>query len=171
MSFPAAFALIAIGILAIYVELFVPAFGLIGIAGVVAIIATVVAGYQYLPDHQATIILITALVVTPTTLVLALRRLPRSILGRRLILGTQLSPSPPSQRHSDGTEPVALNGRTGVAATPLHPSGIATIEGTRYSVVTNGEYIDAGKSVIVTQHFGSRIVVRCAPPDSESTSQ
>lgn len=63
-----------------------------------------------------------------------------------------------------------MNGRTGVAATPLHPAGIATIEGTRYSVVTNGEYIDAGTTVIVTQHFGTRIVVRSAPPDSASSS-
>lgn len=172
MTLWAAFALIAIGILAIYMEFFVPAFGIIGIAGLVTIIVTVILGYRDLPDLQATIILLTAIFVTPAAIITLLRRFPTSILGRRLILTTQLGDQPPSQQ-GDSPTPVAprsLAGRTGVATTPLHPSGVALIDGTRFSVVTNGEYLETGTKVIVAQHFGARIVVRRAPNTPEGGS-
>lgn len=177
MPFWVGFVLIGIGILAMYVEFFVPAFGLIGVGGILAIIATVVVGYRDLPDLQATILLVTAIVVSPTALVLMLRRFPRSYLGRRLILTTQLTSesSPPSRTAessgstaAEGVAPDTLTGQRGIAVTPLHPSGTARIGESRFSVVTNGEYLEANTEVVVIQHFGSRIVVRRVPPEGGS---
>ncbi len=170
MTLWAAFALIAIGILAVYLEFFVPAFGVIGIGGILMIIATVFFAYRDLPDLQATIILLTALFVTPTAIIFLLRRFPKSFLGRRLILRTQLTPEPPSQRDGTGSEPTTLVGMRGTTLTPLHPSGLALIAGSRYSVVTNGEYLEQATPVVITQHFGSRIVVRRAPTDVDTNT-
>ena len=50
-------------------------------------------------------------------------------------------------------------GREGVTQTPLRPSGIIVIDGERKSVVTEGEFLDAGKTVRIIHVNGSRIVV------------
>lgn len=169
MTIWTALAMLGIGVLAIYLEFFVPAFGLIGIGGVAVIVTTVVLGFQNLPDQQALVVLLTAIFVTPAMIIVLLRRLPRSFIGKRLILNTQLGrpatggSSP--EKHQEG-ENSGITGMTGTAITPLHPSGVAEFENTRYSVVTNGEYLEAGTVVTVTGHFGSRIVVRGTKGDN-----
>jgi membrane-bound serine protease (ClpP class) len=56
-------------------------------------------------------------------------------------------------------------GRTGTSLSPLHPAGIADIEGSRLDVVSDGDFIDAGSTVEVTRVDSNRIVVRrSAPP-------
>ena len=53
-------------------------------------------------------------------------------------------------------------GKTGVARSVLRPSGIAEFDGVRLDVVTEGDFIDAGVQVTITQVEGGRIVVRKA---------
>jgi membrane-bound serine protease (ClpP class) len=57
---------------------------------------------------------------------------------------------------------VDLHGAEGVAATPLRPSGFASFEGRRVSVVTRGEFIDPDARVRVIEVEGGRVVVRRA---------
>jgi membrane-bound serine protease (ClpP class) len=87
---------------------------------------------------------------------LVLRLLPRLPFGRRLVLSTALEASttepPPS-----GAPRV---GRHGTAVTPLRPAGIATIDGARVDVVSDGDYIASGEPVVVTRLEGNRVVVR-----------
>lgn len=144
------FALILLGTGAIWLELFIPAFGLIGIGGVAIIVTAVVQGYQHLSPEAALIVLITALTVPPIFLIILLRRFSHSFLGRRLINNTTLG------------EPIRLlePGTPGVALSALRPSGYAEINGARRNVVTNGEYVDSGTSVVVVSDSGARIVVR-----------
>ncbi|TVR70203.1 MAG: hypothetical protein EA427_06580 [Spirochaetaceae bacterium] len=171
MTIWVALALIAVGILAIYLEFFVPAFGVIGIGGVIVIATAVVLGFRNLPDTQAIIVLLTALLVTPLTLIVLLRRFSRSFLGRRLILNTQLGVGSANNATDSGSAGSNLVGMSGITTTPLHPAGFATIGEKRCSVVTNGEYLPQGKEVVVAGHFGSRIVVReKVTPSSEGGS-
>jgi membrane-bound serine protease (ClpP class) len=51
-------------------------------------------------------------------------------------------------------------GSTGVALTDLRPSGIASIDGQRVDVVTEGEHISEGESIEVVCDEGYRHVVR-----------
>ena len=53
-----------------------------------------------------------------------------------------------------------LLNKEGVAVTQLRPAGIAKIESNRVDVVTNGEFIDAGTKIIVTDIQGRRIIVK-----------
>jgi membrane-bound serine protease (ClpP class) len=51
-------------------------------------------------------------------------------------------------------------GRVGRATTPLRPAGIAEIDGERIDVVSEGEMIEAGTTIVVSRVDGNRIVVR-----------
>ena len=55
---------------------------------------------------------------------------------------------------------VELLGRIAKTSTPLRPSGAIELDGERIDVVSEGSYIDKGKSVIIVKVEGSRIVVR-----------
>ncbi|MFP4112726.1 MAG: NfeD family protein [Spirochaetales bacterium] len=171
------FVLLAAGILAIYVELFLPAAGLIGLAGGGMIVAGVVLGYVYHDALTGSIVLVTSLVVTPTAVIVGLKTFPKTPMGKRLILG-----------NSDGTDdggaaeyragttsgasdeaPGAADprpegrpatGDEGEALTVLRPSGTARLNGRKVSVVTSGEYVEQGARLRVARVEGNRIVVR-----------
>jgi membrane-bound serine protease (ClpP class) len=52
-----------------------------------------------------------------------------------------------------------LLGKRGVTESVLRPSGIAQIEGMRVDVVTEGDFLEPGISIVVTRVEGSRVVV------------
>ena len=53
-----------------------------------------------------------------------------------------------------------LLGAEGVALTTLRPAGTAEFNGKRVDVVTDSEYIDHGKQIVVVAVEGMRVVVR-----------
>jgi membrane-bound ClpP family serine protease len=59
-------ALVAIGLAAIFLELFVPSFGIIGVAGFGCVVAAVVLAYVHLGGTVGTVFLTIVLVCTPT---------------------------------------------------------------------------------------------------------
>ena len=151
------FALIGLGILAIFVEVFVPAAGVIGVAGGGSIIAAVVLAYANHSGLEATLVLATAVVATPAALILGFKVFPKTPMGKQLILqDRQDRPAPPN----DAASHEGLIGAEGESLTTLRPSGTARIAGRRLSVVTTGEYVEQNARVRVISVEGSRIVVR-----------
>jgi membrane-bound serine protease (ClpP class) len=55
-----------------------------------------------------------------------------------------------------------LEGKDGTVVSALRPAGRACIGGRRYDVVSSGDFIEKGASVVVTEVSGNRIVVRKA---------
>ena len=149
----ALFVLIILGSLAILGEFFIPAFGVVGIAGFATAVVAVVLGFSQHPDPWGVILLLTTLIVMPSVVLAGFKRFPKSFVGKRMILATDESTAPSEQ------EGVTV-GSEGEAITDLHPSGVAQINAERKSVVTGGEYLDAGTSVEVIAVEGARIVVR-----------
>jgi membrane-bound serine protease (ClpP class) len=99
-----------------------------------------------------------SLLVAAVAAIALLRVLPRTPFGRKLVLDTGMTAdagyvSPPA---ADS----ALLGCVGIASSPLHPSGLALIDGRRIDVVSEGEYIDAGEPIVVARVDGNRVVVR-----------
>ena len=166
------FALLGAGILAIYLEIFVPAAGLIGLAGGGMIVAGVVLGYVYHDPLTGSIVLIVSLVLTPTAVFLGLKAFPNTPMGKRLILSSDRSDGR-TREGGGGTNngPVAENdlyahltpGTEGEAVTVLRPSGTGRFERVRVSVVTSGEFIDSGAPIRIVRVEGNRVVVREAP--------
>ena len=56
-----------------------------------------------------------------------------------------------------------LRGATGSAITTLRPAGVAFLNGDQYDVVSDGEFIPAGREIYVVHVEGRKIVVRRLP--------
>ncbi len=152
------------GIVLLAVEIFfIPGFGIAGTVGIVAIVASLVLSLLGAGVTTEAVLLAAARVVLSLLVALIgslvlLRFLPRLPVGRRLVLATGLSAAegyasaPESDRR--------WLGRRGRASSPLHPAGIAEIDGQRVDVVSEGELIDAGETIEVTRVDGNRVVVR-----------
>lgn len=154
------FALIGAGLFAIVVEIFVPAMGLIGVAGGIAIVAAVALTFSEHGAGPGMAALLTAVVAVPSVLAVLFRVFPHSIVGRKLILKTMLGPSNQPGLEGSLSELESLVGESGVAVSDLRPSGTARIASKRLSVVTGGEYIPKDTPIYVIKEEGSRVVVR-----------
>jgi membrane-bound serine protease (ClpP class) len=143
--------------------LVIPGFGLAGVLGVIAIVASLVLSLVG-PGFTMTFMMVAAgrvvlalLVALLASLVL-LRFLPRLPFSRRLVLKRGLAAT---EGYSSAPESDARwLGKTGRASSPLRPAGIADIDGQRVDVVSDGEHIDAGQPIRVTHTDGNRVVVR-----------
>ena len=81
-------ALSLIGVVAILAEFFIPAAGLIGIAGLGTIVAAVVMSFNEYGTLIGFLFLGGNAIVVPTIIILYWKRFPRSFMGKRLILGS-----------------------------------------------------------------------------------
>lgn len=99
-----------------------------------------------------------ALLLVPAAVVFAFRILPRTPIGRRMIL------KGPSFVERTATEEglAALVGRVGESVTPLRPAGIASIDARRVDVVTRGTHLPPGAPVRVVKVEGNRVIVEAA---------
>jgi len=91
-----------------------------------------------------------------------LKVLPKTPFGRRMILAEPRTMLDPSGRRIEISDEnfSTLKDTSGVTVTELRPSGIAEINGKRYSVVSEGEMIDSSVEIIVKQVEGNSIIVR-----------
>ncbi|MFW6158043.1 MAG: NfeD family protein [Planctomycetota bacterium] len=83
---------------------------------------------------------------------------PDSSMSRATVLSHAASAERGFRATPEGNE--SLVGRRGVATSKLSPSGVATIDGKRLSVMTGGEFIEPRATVEVVEGRGSRIVVK-----------
>jgi len=158
------FILASIGIVLLLIEAFViPGFGIAGILGIIALLAglmlsTVGEGATMTALVGAASRLGVSLVIAIVASLAILRYLPKTKMGRHLVLSTDLT-----AKSGFTSEPVAehgLVGKTGVAVSTLRPAGIANIDGKRIDVVSDGEYVEAGQPIRVDHVDGNRVVVR-----------
>ena len=162
--------LFVVGFIALFLELFVPAAGMIGAAGIICMIVGTVFGYRSFGSTVGTIFLAGTLIGVPAMIVIGLKLFPKTFVGKRLILSF-------SQGHDEGFTSYTseryenLLGREGEAVTMLRPSGMVVIDGRKQSVVTSGELIERGERVRVIKVEGSRVVVKRVPKQSPDTPE
>ena len=152
------------GIILLIVEAFViPGFGVAGILGLLALLAGLIL--SSVGDGSTISAMISAASRLGFSLVIAimasfalLRFLPKTRMGRHLVLQTDLDAH--SGFTSEPESDHALIGKLGIAMSALRPAGIADIEGRRIDVVSDGEYVEAGEPIKVTRVDGNRVVVR-----------
>ena len=150
-----AWLLLGAGLLVIGVEILFPSAGLLGVLAGSCLIA---GGWFAFREHGPSILVgyaIAVVALAPIAVTLAFRLLPRTPMGRKMIL------QGPTFAAREATEEglAALIGKTGVAATPLRPSGIATFDERRVDVVTRGQHLQAGAGVRVLKVEGNRVIV------------
>ena len=155
--------LFVVGFIALFLELFVPAAGLIGGAGILCMVVGTVFGYHNFGTTIGTLFLAGTLIGTPAMIVIGLKMFPKTFVGKKLILS--FSQEKETGFTSYSTERYAgLEGMEGEALTMLRPSGMARFNDKKYSVVTNGELVEKGTAIRVFKVEGSRVVVKPIKP-------
>jgi len=163
--------IVGIGLLAL--EIFViPGFGVPGIAGICCVVAAIGLSTTGIPLSAAGLTeywlapmvysVLGSMVGTAVLFPVVLKVLPYIPYLNQAILdprvdgahgGSMLDAEP------DSLAAVVPLGAVGVAATDLRPAGVATFQGTRFDVMTDGRYVERGTTVVVLERNGSRIVV------------
>jgi membrane-bound serine protease (ClpP class) len=158
--------LLCLGFVAVAVEVFLlPGFGVAGILGALLIGASVVlAMLGSFPTGgdvvQALAVLGASVFITLAVAFAWFRHLPNSRRFRGLI---HQEASLSAEGYVSALPRGELVGRQGVALSDLRPAGVATVDGERIDVVTEGEYIQANSPIEVMRAEGYRHVVRAAP--------
>lgn len=153
--------LLAVAVLLIVVEAFVPSGGVIGTVAVIAAIVGIYLLFRYKIVWGVSGLLAT-LVLGPMAFFSAVSMLPSTPIGRRLI-GEPSEEEVLARRERElrlAEEYRALVGAEGVAMTDLKPVGLARIGGKRYDVLAEGGLIDEGTRVRVISAEPNLIKVR-----------
>ena len=147
--------LFVFGIALMLVEAIMPGFGVFGIAGLISTLASIILAAVSVQTGM--IMLLIAVVLSAVFSVLAFRYFSQRGMLRHIILSEVETAdlgyvAPLDQRNLAGME--------GIAVTSLRPSGTAKIDGRRIDVVTGGDFIPAGETVVVEKVEGVRVIVR-----------
>lgn len=160
-----------VGLILIAVELFViPGFGIAGISGIVLILGGLILSlvqnvqfdftYTDTGDFGRSVLIVTGSMLTTIVLLVLLgRNFATSPLTRMLVFTDATRKDEGYTTDSFQGQP-DLPGQIGTAITPLHPSGTVDINGERYDAFTQGEYIEAGKSIRVLEAKGFSLKVK-----------
>lgn len=157
--------LFVVGLVLLTLEIFViPGFGITGIAGIICIFASLflalVPGGP-LMDFDAiskAIIQLTGAIVAAFILILILAKfLPKSRTFNKLILADE---EKADQGYVSYPSEKELVGQQGIALTTLRPAGSAEINGKRYDVMADWEYIEKESKIVVLRVEGVKVVVK-----------
>lgn len=152
------------GVVLLAIEIFViPGFGIAGIIGIICIVAGIFLGLlsdfplvDFSHVRTAILQLAGAFIAGGVIIAAILKILPKSESFGHLILSDAVnSTSNPDLRDLSGTE--------GTSLTILRPAGTALINQQRVDVVTEGDYIEKGKNIVVVKVEGSKVVVKEKP--------
>ena len=150
------FLLIIAALVLIFFEFLTVSFGIFTTLALVALVSAV----YYAFTISATVgfsVLVLALVAVPTYLVVLVRWLPKTSLGKGLFL--KRAPSGAAGGTPDATGLSELIGKEGVVETVLRPGGKIVLAGRRIDAQAESGVIEKGERVrVVGIHMGNAIV-------------
>ena len=151
------FVFLAIGLLLLLLEVFIPSGGLIGLCSVVSLALCLWYAFAASTGLGLTFMLID-LVALPLTVGLAFSLWSRSPLGRKFFL----KPPAPEEIEVSHTDHhlESLVGQVGQSLTPLRPCGHVEIHGRRVDALAEEGFLPAGSPVRVLRIKAGQIVVR-----------
>lgn len=144
-------------------EVFVPSGGVIAILSAVALIGALVLAFQESSTTGPAVGFVFALVTVfavPALVILAFKIWPKTRMGKSFLgeLPTDADVLPDDPRRQ-------LLGRVGIARTKMLPSGAVEVDGQMIDAVTQGQAIEPGAYVVVSEVRANRVVVRPAGKD------
>ncbi len=134
------------GMVALFLELFIPSGGILGIVGVLASVYGIYEIMAWQPWVGILVILATV------AYLYAIIRLWSKRVKMTASLGGSDSTTPEAS-------PVEIIGKEGETVTTLRPAGFAVVDNRRFQVVTVGAFIPKGVKVRVLGVTGNRILV------------
>ena len=148
-------ALAIAGVLGILFELHVfPGHGVAGTLGALALMTAVVLAFGFAFIFIAVQAIPIAIVLSAIFAYISSRIVPGGAFYRRVAFAGVQGPE-----YVASGDYHALTGRSGIAASFLRPAGVATIDGRRVDVLTEGDFVPAGSPIRVNRVEGARIFV------------
>lgn len=147
--------LFVIGLILLVAEIFLP-FGISGVLGGLAILGSLyLAGADV---TQISISIVIALAVAITGMVVIMKFFGKKLrMFNKIILSDSTSTE---KGYVSSVERLELVGQVADTLTPLRPSGTIVIGDERLDAVSEGNFVDRNRKVIIRKVEGSRIVVR-----------
>ena len=139
------------------IEIFVPSFGFITICAIACLIAGGAIFFEY-GILSGWIGVGIAVVLIPIIWIITYRILPKTPLGKKLILK-----NPDSGRGDaipDHQDLQKMLDQKGIVKTPLRPVGMCEFDGRRFECVSETGYIEIDKKVQVIRVEGTQLTVR-----------
>jgi membrane-bound serine protease (ClpP class) len=152
------------GVALIFAEFFVPG-GALGSLGALLVIGSITLGWYRFPEYGV-IILVSELGGVVIAIALGLFALFKTPLGSGLVLTEKQDVE---SGFSDFARDTTLVGQLAKVHTTLRPAGSIMFGDERIDAVSNGTFIDAGKTVRIIEVEGHRVVCE-EVPDAETAS-
>jgi membrane-bound serine protease (ClpP class) len=147
-----------LGIAFLIGEMFLPGFGISGICGVLCLISVCIMQFMTASALTATLVTVVLGLVLLVMIIVFMRSMKNGVLFRSPIVLKEKIESEAANPASGSSE--ELIGKTGTALTPLRPSGIALIDGKRYSVESQATFVDKDSEITVISVDGPKITVK-----------
>jgi membrane-bound serine protease (ClpP class) len=150
--------LLAVGMVLIVLEVFVPSGGILGLLATLALVSAGAVGF-FAGPKTGLAILATIVLAVPAIIAAALKIWPNTPMGRRVLLNV---PTADEMRPDNEQlrELKKLIGRVGVARTVMLPSGEIDIDGRLIDAIAPGVAIEPGQRVRVVDVRGARVFVQ-----------
>ncbi|MFH1061754.1 MAG: NfeD family protein [Candidatus Omnitrophota bacterium] len=147
--------LFVIGFILLFIEVaIIPGFGLPGILGIMALIA---AGYTAFTSLSPLIGVVVCL-ISIVLFITLFKLLPKSGFWKKTMLSHSEGKSQGYHVGSDDT--AQLKNKTGITLTMLRPSGTIIIDDKHYDAISDCEFIEKNKNIIVLNVDDNKIVVQ-----------
>lgn len=148
--------MLVIGFALVVFEMYIPGFGAPGIIGIILLVVGVVATNP--TPLQALVLALIIVVLLCIAFSICIRTVSKGRLNKTPLVLTDVATGSSKDEKEDDLG--YFVGRTGETHTLLRPAGIAEFDGVKLNVVSDGDFIDAGRQVRVERVEGNRIVVR-----------
>jgi len=160
-----AYGLVAVALLLLAAELFIPSFGVLFVLGVAGLIVGIAMAFNHSPPHGL-VTLIAVFVLIPILGPILLHYWPKTALGKRFFLSGPEDDQTLAQMPTN-LELETLRGRYGKTMSALRPSGLVEFDGKRIDTMSEGSMIDPGQWVRCIDVKSGKVIVRQVerPPD------
>jgi membrane-bound ClpP family serine protease len=153
-------ACMAVGLVLLIVEVFVPSGGLIGFLAVGLLAVSLYQAFM-ISTTIGLVFVLSLMGLLPATLALAVHLWPRTPMGKWIFLKPP-EPEDVTPEH-EGPRLDHLIGQFGRTLTPLRPSGLVDFEGRRLDSLSEEGLIPSGTLVRAVQIRGGQLIVRTVP--------
>lgn len=147
--------LLIIGFGLIFLEIHIPGFGVPGVLGTISLIMAVALTAQNFA--QALIMALIILAVLGIMIGVVLTFFTKGKLFKPLILSDEQNKE---HGYISSSDLDYLLGKNGIAITDLRPAGSVDIDGVKFDVISEGEYIPVGSEVEIFKVNGVKLVVK-----------
>ena len=153
--------LLALGVLLVVLEAFVPSGGILGVGALAAAISGIVFLFRY-DSMWGAIGTLGTVVLGPMAFFGALNMLPNTKLGRTMVgdSGEEIARRRAELARKQHAEREKLLGMEGIALTAMLPSGVVEIDGQRHDAISHAGTVEKGQPVRVTNVDGLTIEIR-----------